>query len=114
MNTNELKRQIFLIKNQENAKIAEARTHATKERELVLDNWAISNAKFHIGDIICSHNLIIRVDRINGGYIPPEEPYVIYSGPALTKQLEERKDGSRMPIYDDSPDRNIHKIPEKK
>ena len=114
MDTNELKRQIGLIKAKEVENVELARRNSRKNQQIAMDNWAMSNAKFRIGDIICSHDVIIRIERISGRYPIFGEPYIEYYGPALTKQLKERKDGWKTTIYDDSPDRNIHKIPEKK
>lgn len=113
MDTNELKRQLFLIKNYEAAKIKQAKSESLKEQQKVLNKWAMSHAKFRIGDIICSCDVIIRIERISGR-IDIVNPYIEYCGPALTKQLKERKDGWKTTIYDDNPDRNIYKISEKK
>ena len=112
MDTNELKRQIGLIKAKEVENIELARRISRKNQQIALDNWAKSHAKFRIGDIICSRDVIIRIERISGR-LAIENPYIEYYGPALTKQLKERKDGWITTIYDDNPDRNIYQIHEK-
>jgi hypothetical protein len=77
----------------------EIRKKRDAKKKEVLKEWAESNARFSIGDIIESYDNIIIVDNISGDI--SGKLYCVYRGPVLTKQLKPRKDGERKTFYDD-------------
>ena len=83
------------------------------KRQSLLDLWAEQNARFRKGDIIETQTDIrIRIENISGQTDILKKPYVVYSGPQLTKKLNVMKKGNpNFPVYDDG--REISLIKEK-
>ena len=74
-----------------------------KEIDRIQMDYAFSNKKCNVGDIIKKQNISIIVDEIrwlrgnpafNSGF-----PYCVYIGRLLTKGNKPRKDGSTFQIY---------------
>ncbi len=83
----ELERKIAAIEH--DARLLKAR---------VYKEYAISNAKYKIGDILGDYSGFIRVERI-GYSMFRENVSIYYSGTVLTKKLEPRKDGTKRKIF---------------
>lgn len=62
--------------------------------------FAQSNRKFEIGDILKEHDKVILVDKLST-YASWGLPEVVYHGYELKKDLSLRKDKSRGSIYGD-------------
>ena len=91
--------------------LKEAKQRRNDRKSIALNKWAITNARFNVGDIIESQGTIIQVVRRYGRYSQyygTKGLYVEYRGPKLTKKLQPRKDGERSSIYDDG--REIKKV----
>lgn len=94
----------------ERKEIDRIRRQSRIDQQKLLDEWAIEHTRFHVGDIIESHSVILRVAKIIGQMGLGNTPFVEYRGRALTKRLKNRADGLVTSIYDDNPNRNIMKI----
>ena len=68
-----------------------------KKRELYVD-FAMTNAKFKIGDIIKDHRWAFKVDKITVSKMY-DFPEAVYHGVELKKDLTPRKDNNRVAIY---------------
>ena len=74
------------------------------KRQSLLNLWAEQNTRFQKGDIIETPQTDnrIRIEKIYGERDILKKPYVVYSGPQLTKKLTEMKRGNpNFPVYDD-------------
>ena len=80
------------------------------EKQRILNQWAKANARFNVGDILQSGDIIIKVTSFFGkfSYYCKEKLYVEYYGVCYTKKLQTRKDGSSTTVYDDG--REIKKL----
>ena len=87
MNKEEYQEELENIINSHNDEI---RSHKMK--------FAKANRKANIGDIISDHCCTIKVDK-ELVYLS-EEPYMVYLGIALKKDLTPRKDGKRDSVHE--------------
>ena len=78
--------------------------NATKMKNLIMRDYAMSNAKFSVGDIIHGSVFTILVERIKWGSkrlcSSEINPYAAYQGKILTKKLVPRKDGDTAMLND--------------
>ena len=79
-------------------KIAQIERVALLQKKAVYREFALSNAKYKIGDIVGDATDIIRVESISySEYCGDISIY--YYGPLLTKKGEPRKDGAKRAIF---------------
>ena len=99
----ELKTRLRTIEDDFDKLQKELQVQKDKRRAEVLNDWAVSNARFKVGDIIgFTSGTTIRVESFSGNFSKYEQkPYVTYYGPVLTKTLQPRKDESYATVYDD-------------
>ena len=103
MELEELKTRLRTIDEDFDKLQKELQAQKDKRRAEVLNDWAVSNARFKVGDIIgFTTGTTIRVETFTGHFSKYEQkPYVTYYGPALTKSFQNRKDGTYATVYDD-------------
>jgi len=89
------------------AEVNQIDRNAEKMKNLLMRNYAMSNAKFAVGDILKGNVFTILVTNIKWGskrlYGSEINPYAAYQGKILTKKLLTRKDGDTAMLndYDD-------------
>lgn len=71
-----------------------------RDRLKLYEEYAISNARFKVGDIIKDHRWVMRVERIKT-YKFGSFPEAVYCGPQLKKDLTPMKNGNVVEIYGD-------------
>ena len=105
MTNEECLNAVKYIENEYNRKKDELNAEYKKKTQSVLNQWARNNARFGIGDIIKSNDIIIVVEKIMGVhdfyYSSNNNLCVVYWGSVLTKKLEKRKDEFKSTIYDE-------------
>lgn len=86
-----------------NTKINEAKKRHEAEINSLHKEYAMSNAKFSVGDIIKDHRWTLLIDKITWSKFM-SDPEPVYQGLELKKDLTPRKDGSRVSIYGNKAD----------
>lgn len=86
-------------RNEYLAKLKEIEEKCKKEKNAFILEFALSNAKFKVGDIIKDHRWIIKIDKISASMITfSGVPDTIYYGVELKKDLTPKKSGERQSI----------------
>lgn len=80
-------------------KIAHIERVALLQKIAIYREFAESNAKYKIGDIVGDDSDIIRVEQISYS-IYHGDISIYYYGPLLTKKGEPRKDGAKRAVYE--------------
>lgn len=82
-------------------KLKKYKTEFEKNVDKLTLEYAVSNSKIEIGDVIRSHGLIIRVDKITTSkydYTYDYLPQRMYSGVLLTQKLHPHKNNEIVSI----------------
>lgn len=91
-------------------KLTELSREYNKKVEDFKHEFAMSNKKYNIGDIIKSNVAIIEIDDISvSTYMFTKYPDVHYFGYELTQKLQKRKDGERQGIFQSDVIRKIER-----
>jgi hypothetical protein len=72
--------------------------HTKKLHELRLE-YAKSNSKYSIGDIVGDNSRLIKINTINYSVLSFWYPNTVYEGVMLTKKLKPFKNGERATIF---------------
>ena len=79
-------------------KLREIKDQASKLEAELMREYAKSQIKFKVGDIIMNTQGILVIEKF-GTYMGLGLPEPVYIGPELKKNLTPRKDGSILKIY---------------
>jgi len=79
-------------------KLREIKAQASKLEAELNRNYAKSQIKFEVGDIISGSQGVLRIEKFST-YMGLGLPEPVYIGPELKKDLTPRKDGSILKIY---------------
>lgn len=80
-------------------KVAHIESVAELQKKAVYREFAESNAKYKIGDIVGDNSDKIRVETISY-YVSNGDISIYYCGPLLTKKGEPRKDGTKRGVFE--------------
>lgn len=79
-------------------KLKDIQEEANKATRRLWEEYAMSNAKFKVGDIIKDHRWTLKVDRITT-YVSFGLPEPVYHGAELKKDLTPKKNNNRGAIH---------------
>lgn len=80
-------------------KLAEIERDYYKAKKLLQRNFALSNAKFKIGDIIGDERFAFKVEGISVSMLNAYVPEPVYYGLQLKRDMTVRKDRKKVCIY---------------
>ena len=76
--------------------------HHLKELHELAKQYALSNVRSRIGDIITNNAVTIKADKFSVSTMFASHPYIIWHGDEYTKAGKRRKDLSRGSVRDSS------------
>ena len=80
-------------------KVAHIERVAELQKKAVYREFAQSNAKYKIGDIVGDNSDIIRIETISYSVFHGDVS-IYYYGPLLTKKGDPRKDGTKRAVFE--------------